>query len=251
MTNDAGAARAAGSTHALAERGPSADAGRDAILILVDTQVDFVMRHGLLHVPFAETIIPLGIGVLANLDRRRFAAVLFTHDTHDAAAYAGSPENVGRPDLGIPGFRLHCERGTVGWENVFHPGLVPSGIPVHRLDKAVFDAWEDPHAEVLTLRDDDANPAEAVTVERETFFAGLAADGIRTAVVMGVASDYCVRDMVAGLLKRSFRVEVIGEATAGIQRGMAQVVADEFAGRVTLVGADVPSTPPAPEAAND
>ena len=70
---------------------------------------------------------------------------------------------------------------------------------------------------------------------RDEFFALMKAQGVTVATVLGVASDFCVKDMIRGLLAFGFAVEVIEECTAGIARDMAQTVADEFPGRVTLI----------------
>lgn len=222
------------------------------ILVIVDTQIDFVMRYGLLAIAGAEAIVIPGIGVITNLDAGEYAAVLYTYDTHVASEYIGSLENVGQPDLGIPGFRLHCEKGTIGWENVFNPRLVPKGIPVFELEKKVFDAWEKDSAETpVHPTNDDRERLLGAAMGRDEFFTRLQALGVDTAVVIGVAADFCVKDQVRGLLARGFNVEVIEEVTAGIMRDMAQTIADEFAGQVTLIAAGVPDAAPLPEPAND
>lgn len=222
------------------------------ILVVVDCQVDFVMRYGLLAIAGAEAIIIPGIGVLSNLDSEEYAAVLFTYDTHTAAEYLGSLENVGQPALGIPGFRLHCEKGTVGWSNVFNPAMVPADIPVFELEKTVFDAWEKASEETLVYA---TNAARRRTINagipREEFFDAMRRMGVDTAVVIGVASDFCVKDQIKGLLARGFKVEVIAEVTAGIMRDMTQTIADEFPGQVEVIKAGTPDVPPAPEPAND
>lgn len=222
------------------------------ILVIVDTQIDFVMRFGLLSIAGAEAIIIPGIGVIANLDAGEYAAVLYTYDTHVASEYLGSLENVGQPDLGIPGFRLHCEKGTIGWENVFNPRLVPAGIPVFELEKTVFDAWEKDSADTPVYPTNaDRERLLGAAMGRDEFFDRLKAMGVDTAVVMGVAADFCVKDQIRGLLARGFRVQVIGEVTAGIMRDMAQTIQDEFPGAVEIVPAGVPETPPLPAPAND
>lgn len=206
------------------------------VLIVVDSQVDFVMRYGLLSVDGAESTIVPGIGILTSLDGEEYAAVLFTYDTHVAEEYLGSLENIGKPELGIPGFPLHCEKGTGGWENVFNIRLVPKGIPVFELEKDVFDAWEKPSDETLVYEMfNGARPLHGAGMERDAFFARLKALGVTTATVIGVASDFCVKDQIKGLLARSFKVEVIAAATAGIMRDIAQTVADEFPGQVDII----------------
>jgi nicotinamidase/pyrazinamidase len=225
---------------------------RRRILVVVDAQVDFVMRFGLLSIAGAEAIVVPGLGILASLDSDEYAAVIYTYDTHTAARYLGSQEHLGQPDKGIPGFRLHCEKGTPGWETVFNPRIVPAGIPVFELEKEVFDAFEKPSAETLVYQTNaDRERLIGSGVPRDDFYAHLAEMGVDTATVIGVAADYCVKDKIRGLLARGFRVEVIVEATAGIGRDMIQTIEDEFPGLVDVVPASVPQAPPAPVAAND
>jgi nicotinamidase/pyrazinamidase len=218
------------------------------ILIVVDTQMDFVMRWGLLSVAGAEAIIVPGVGILANLDANEYAAVLFTYDTHVAYKYLGSLENVGQPEFGIPAFRLHCELGTPGWENVFNPAAVPSAIAVYESRKSVFDWYQAPSAEVKVTRvDADRASGEGGDAEydRDGFLGATKARGVTTATVIGVASDFCVKDQIRGLLEAGFEVEVIAEATAGILRDIATTIAEDFPGRVAIVEAGTPVAPPA------
>jgi len=225
----------------------SRDLRRRRILVVVDTQSDFVMRYGLLAIAGAESIILPGIGVLSNLASDEYAAVLFTYDTHTRREYLGSIEHLGQPDKGIPGFRLHCEKGTPGWENVFNARLVPSAIPVFELEKTVFDAWEKPSDQTLVYQTNaDRERLTGSGMPRDDFFDRLRAMGVDTATVVGVASDYCVKDMIKGLLARGLKIEVIEEVTAGIGMTMIETIAREFPGRVELVPANVPDAPPAP-----
>lgn len=220
---------------------------RRKILVVVDTQADFVMRYGLLAIAGAESIIVPGLGLLSNLASDEYAAVLFTYDTHTRREYLGSIEHLGQPDKGIPGFRLHCEKGTPGWENVFNARLVPSAIPVFELEKTVFDAWEKPSDQTLVYQTNAQR--ERLTgsgMPRDDFFDRLQAMGVDTATVVGVASDYCVKDQIRGLLARDLKVEVIEEVTAGIGMTMIETIAREFPGQVELVPANVPDAPPEP-----
>lgn len=223
---------------------------RNVLVAVIDTQVDFVMRNGLLSVDGAEKIVAPGIGFLAGLDPDEVKAVLFTFDTHTRDVYMGSPENLGDPAAGIPGFPLHCELDTPGWQNVFNMEIVPAGIPVWTLQKGVFDMWEEPSDKVkvhpLTRQGEDGY---SWGHDRDFFFHGhrdangghdLMArghelEGVDTVRVIGVASDFCVRWAVDGFLKRGYRVEVVGDLTAGIQRDIERTVTDEWPGRVNVI----------------
>ena len=207
------------------------------LLLVVDTQVDFVMPAGALYVPGAEAIIEPGIAFLAQLDSRDYAAALFTFDSHDES-FAGSPENVGDPAAGVPGFPMHCAVGTPGWQNVFNPALVPEPIGLFQLHKGVFDMWEQQAGKVpvqpLARAMPTVTPGSAAC-DRDTFFRSVLPSEVRTATVIGVASDFCVKWAVNGLLERGYAVEIVAHLTRGIERDMAAVIADDFPGRVKLI----------------
>jgi nicotinamidase/pyrazinamidase len=186
------------------------------IVIVVDTQADFMKPDGALAVAGAHALIrPMGEWLRA-LDTADTAAVLFTFDTHFADTYPGSAEALQFP--------IHCVRGEPGWANVLSPDLVDPAIPTFRMEKGVFAMWEE---DGLTVEPIHAPGREAV--DRERFFAALHAAGVHQAVVIGVAADFCVRWAIEGLLARGFSVRVPAALTRGIGRDMSSVAAEEFA----------------------
>ena len=208
------------------------------ILVVIDTQVDFVMSDGALPVHGAERILRPGIDMLTKLDASEYAAVLFTFDTHSPKEYLGSLENIGDPGHNVPGFPLHCDKETPGWENVFNPRLVPADIPIFQLEKTVFDMWEKPSEETLVYempRDRPGNSFPAIGRERDSFFDHILPSRVDTADIIGVAADFCVKDAIAGFLRRGMKVRVHRDITAGILRDIDQTVADEFPGLVEIL----------------
>lgn len=201
-------------------------------LIRVDTQVDFVMRHGKLSVKDAERIIVPGINFMTQMDPEEYFADISTYDTHVREEYIGSLENIGDPEAGVPGFDIHCEKGTVGWENVFNQALVNQNIERAVYTKTVFDMWDAPNPETAENLMFSAFPGY---ITRDDYFERLAQNNVKTITVLGVASDYCVKFAIKGLLERGFNVEVLEEATAGISREIDQVIAEDFPGLVTLI----------------
>jgi nicotinamidase/pyrazinamidase len=195
------------------------------IVVIVDTQFDFMMKVGRLPVDGAEALIPDLITYVAALDPEEVEAVVFTFDTHALETFLGSPENLGNPEKGEPGFDIHCEKGTPGWENVINPTLVPNGIRVFTLEKGVFDMWAEPDLYLHTF-----NPA--FRVDREKFFSNPSVP----VEVVGVAADFCHRDAVLGFVKRGFNVTVPRNLTKGIIRQIEQIVAEDYpVGAVTIV----------------
>jgi nicotinamidase/pyrazinamidase len=187
----------------------SEEAQMTRFVIVVDMQRDFVTADGALPVPGAEALIVPAREWLAALDPAETAGVLFTFDTHDPAVYAGSPESAQFPP--------HCERGSPGWALVADWQAIDPAIPVYRLEKGVFDMWEE---DGLTLRDARSDGAP---IARDAFFGALEVDSV---TVIGVAADYCVRWAIEGLIARGFAVEVPEALTRGIAREIDAVVAE-------------------------
>ena len=199
-------------------------------LINVDAQVDFIMRNGLLAIKGAERIIAPMIYFLTMLDPKEYAGALFTYDTHQREIYEKSEE--------AKQFNLHCEKGTPGWELVAGPNLVSPHIPTFTLEKGVFDMWKENDLRVVSY-ETPAHPVDVprllINRHRDIFFQELKERGIDTITVIGVAADFCVKDAIAGLLERGFKVEIIRDLTTGIVRDIDQTVAEEFSGRVQIL----------------
>ncbi|CUS43897.1 MAG: isochorismatase family protein [Pseudomonadota bacterium] len=190
------------------------------IVIVVDTQADFMNPDGALAVGGADALVAPMNAWLGALSPDGTAAVLFTFDTHFADTYPSSPE--------AAEFPIHCVRETAGWHNVLDAGRVDSAIPVWRLEKGVFAMWEE---DGLTMEPIGGG----APVDRDAFFRGLKASGVEEAIVIGVAADYCVRWAIDGLVDRGFSVTVPEALTRGIARPIGQVLADDFAGRAVAL----------------
>ena len=193
-----------------------------SIVIVVDTQRDFMAEDGALSVPGAAALAEPMAAWLGALRAEETAAVLFTYDTHTPAAYAGSAEAAEFPP--------HCVAGTAGWENLLDPATIDPAIPVFGLEKGVFAMWQE---DGLFVR--DARDPAGLAIPREAFFEGLQAAGVSEATVIGVAADYCVRLAVEGLVARGFTVTVPAALTRGIARQIERVVAEDFAGAAVRV----------------
>ncbi len=191
-------------------------------VVVVDTQWDFMAGEGALSVAGAEELIAPMQSWLSALTPDEVAGVLFTFDTHFVETYAASPE--------AAMFPIHCIRGTKGWGNMLDVALVDPAIPAWRIEKGVFDMWAEPG---LAL--EDAREPNQPTIEREAFFADLAARRVTDVTVIGVAADYCVRWAVDGLIARGFAVTVPAGLTRGIERQIDAVAAEDFAGAGLIV----------------
>jgi nicotinamidase/pyrazinamidase len=202
-------------------------------LIVVDTQKDFMDPSGALYVPNANEIITPAQQFLRDLNPREYAGVLFTMDTHTIDTYAGSPES--------EQFGIHCDKATDGWRNVFNPEYMAEALPIYYLEKGVFNMWEEPGLQVYPSSGVENSYDETrglqgneVGIDRDQFFAQLLSQGM-TIQVIGVASDFCVKWAVDGLIRQGFQVEVIDALTRGIYDQTSEVFAAEGYGLVKVI----------------
>ncbi len=164
------------------------------VFVDIDTQRDFLEPSGALYVPGSREI-------LTNLERlTQFA--LDHHVPILATACAHSAED---PEL--ERFPPHCMAGTEGQKRVPQtdaPETIILGatdrltgkLPSHlTLNKQEFDVFSRPDADELIGRYNQSGP---------------------TFVVYGVATDYCVRAAVEGLLARKCRVAIVSDAVWAI-----------------------------------
>lgn len=185
------------------------------LIIVVDTQADFMLPDGALPVAGADAIVPPLAEWLGRRTPANTAAVVFTFDTHFAETYAHSAE--------AALFPIHCVKGTPGWRNLLDPLSVPPAIPCRTLEKGVFDMWAE---DGLLLHDPRGKSSP---VARDMFFAELRGQGVEHTIVVGVAADYCVRWAIDGLVRRGFSVAVPEGLTRGIERSIETVLLDDFA----------------------
>jgi len=162
------------------------------VFVDVDTQVDFVEPDGALYVPGAEALKPAFARLVeaARAHRRPLVASADAHPPED-------PE--------FEQFPPHCLAGTPGAERVAETEL--DDPRVVRSDGSGADGEGD---RVLLLKETfdlfDNPAAEGV----------LAATGADTAIVFGVALDYCVRAAALGLRERGYETLVVRDATAPV-----------------------------------
>jgi nicotinamidase/pyrazinamidase len=151
----------------------------NTLLVVVDTQYDFMMPLGALYVPGAEKlIVPMIERVLSHNPRD----VLFTMDTHCELDYYLSAE--------AKEFPKHCIAGTKGHENV-----LPM-LGADRIRKRVFDVWKD--IRCISYLKDRAKDYDDIEI-------------------IGVAADYCVMYAYEGFIERGFKARVNGDLTVGIK----------------------------------
>ncbi|HUW34518.1 MAG TPA: isochorismatase family protein [Planctomycetota bacterium] len=181
---------------------------RKAVLFDADTQVDFMKSTGKLYVPEAEDIIPR-VTDLMEYARNMNLMVVSTKDTH-------APD-----DPEFAQFGPHCIPGTPGWEKL--EGTV---LPDH------IELPIDWPADLP----DDILEHQQIIVQKNTvdpFMSWILHEVVERlqkprCLVFGVATDYCVKHMCLGLLKRKCRVSVILNATRPIREDTGRDAIEEM-----------------------
>jgi nicotinamidase/pyrazinamidase len=179
----------------------------------VDTQRDFLEPDGALFIAGSEAIRPQ----LARLTQ--FAADRAIPTL--ATACAHQPED---PEFAT--FPPHCLLGTPGQNRVTETACdasivleagsaVPDPLPLHlTIPKREYDVFSNPDAGRIV---------EAYARSRTTF------------VVYGVATDYCVRCAVLGLLERGQKVALVVDAIWAVDPSAEPALLSEFAERGALL----------------
>ena len=170
-------------------------------LVIIDVQNDFADPKGSLSVAGAPDVIPV-INRAADLARRRGAIVVLTQDWHPPS----TPHF--QKDGGI--WPVHCVADTWGAE--LSPALdVPADTPIVRKGSNGEDGYSG-----FTMKD-PATGAEIPTELAEV----LRSKGIDDVVVLGLATDYCVKATALDAVKLGFHATVLttGCAAVDLQAG--------------------------------
>lgn len=163
----------------------------------VDTQADFMLPGGKLHVPGAEKLIP-------NLDK-------LTDQARKDRVFLMSDACVHAPDdPEFQRFPPHCVRGTPGAEMIPETVAETFLILPNRREAAVphdLSPYQQVILEKQTLDVFD-NPLTEIVLERLKQFTDADAEFI----VFGVVTEYCVRCVAKGLRERGRRVALAEDA---------------------------------------
>lgn len=186
------------------------------ILIDEDTQIDFMVPAGALYVPGAEHLIP-ALGRIFEGARERGIPVISSVDAHRE----NDPEFADWP--------AHCVAGTLGQQKISatllngraaapnRPGVeLPQNAPQVIVEKQTLDVFSNPNFVKLLERYPDDECA-----------------------VVGVATDYCVRYAVEGLLNAGRKVRVVTDAIQPIDAAEGERLLAQWAARgATLTTSD-------------
>lgn len=186
-------------------------------LIVVDVQNDFADRRGSLSVQGGAEIIPL-INAEIGLALARGAAVAYTGDWHPAH----TPHFA--QDGGI--WPVHCVADTWGAE--FYPDLKVDGPVIYKGTHG-----EDGYSG-FSMR----NPSGGLAVPTE-LDATLAVGGTKRLVVVGLATDYCVKATALDGVRLGYETAVMLDCVRAVDllAGDGERALDEMAAAgVRLIG---------------
>lgn len=225
----------------------------EKIALVIDAQNDFMTPNGALYVPGADNILDTLNEYLSSIRiENGYYGIIFTADTHEKDEYQASEE--------AKLFPPHCIKGSEGFNfavdmtklptlesirNERVQELIKTGktedqateiardekiIVPERLimNKGVFNMWEESNLSVRPYRLSGELVAHGGAQDRDALFTNLKNIGVDQVEVVGVASDYCVKDAIHGLLIRGFTVTVYDNLVAGIERDIYQVAEEEF-----------------------
>jgi len=157
-----------------------------SVLLLVHLQNDFC-PGGALAVPGGDEIIPLANACIEFFNQKGFSIVL-TRDWHPS-------NHCSFKEQGGP-WSVHCVQGSLGSQ--FHPELrLPPGT-------LIVSGATNPKKEAYSGFDGTTLEDRLEDVGAETLF------------VLGLATDYCVKQTVLDACQRGFRVVVLADGVRGI-----------------------------------
>ncbi len=167
------------------------------VFVDIDTQFDFMNPNGNLYVPGAEDIID-NIKKLFDYAKEHKIKILSSIDAHAV----DDPE--------FKHFPSHCIKGTPGNQKI-EASMCNGNIIIENIEQEITESMMG---------------HEQIIVESQTFdiFESINTDRIVNKldvcnyVVFGVATDYCVKAAVLGLLKRGYNVSLVTDATKAITK---------------------------------
>ena len=178
----------------MSDDGAVVDFDRTTAIIVTDVQNDFADPKGSLYVRGGEEVPAI---VNHEIDRALAAgaAALYTQDWH--------PESTPHfaKDGGV--WPVHCVASTWGAE--FHPDLIVVGGVIRK-----GTGGEDGYSG-FSMRDPETGETSRTDLE-----SALRDQGVARVVIVGIATDYCVRETALDALRLGFRTVVLHEAVRAV-----------------------------------
>jgi nicotinamidase/pyrazinamidase len=181
-------------------------------LLVVDVQNDFAEIDGSLYVKGGEAVVPV-INAEIEKAQRAAALIIYSQDWH--------PETTRHfaKDGGI--WPVHCVGRS--WGSAFHEGLtVIEGSEIIRKGTGGEDGYS-----AFSVRDPHSGATFPTELE-----AALRRRDIERLVIVGLATDYCVKETALDARRLGFEVAVVSEGIGAVElqagdgeRALAAVIA--------------------------
>lgn len=193
--------------------------GNKVVFVDIDTQFDFMNPKGSLYVPDAEDIIG-NIKKLFDYAKEHKIKILSSTDAH----------TVDDPEFQL--FPPHCIKGSHGNQKI-DASACKDNITIENVEMDIAESMLD-HEQIIIEKQsfdifDNTNTDKVITQLDAGDF-----------VVFGVATDYCVKEAVIGLL-RYYNVSLVTDATKAITKEGEEKALKEMkdAGAVFITTEDI------------
>ena len=164
------------------------------LFIDIDTQNDFMFKEGNLYVPDAENIIE-NLKKLTEFAYRNNIPIFSSVDSHT------------QDDPEFKQFPPHCIKGTEGQEKINETKIKEAlFIPSDRTIEIDFTKYR----QFIFEKD------KLSVFSNPNFEKAIEKIGKEIFVVYGVATEYCVKECVEGLLERNKNVYIVVDAIKGV-----------------------------------
>ncbi|MDP9075453.1 MAG: isochorismatase family protein [Actinomycetota bacterium] len=189
---------------------------RSTALVVVDVQNDFADPSGSLYVAGGEDVV-----AVANIEIARAvedgATIVYTQDWHPPT----TPHFVSSGGV----WPVHCVGGT--WGSELHPDLRVEGERVRKGTRG-----EDGYSG-FSVRDPENGQMAPTVLE-----AMLRQRGVDRVVILGLATDYCVKETALDAVRLGFETVVLptGIRPVDLQAGDGQRALDDMAGAGVAFG---------------
>jgi len=167
------------------------------VFVDIDTQFDFMNSLGNLYVPGAEDIID-NIRKLFDCAKKHKIKILSSIDAH----------TIDDPEFKL--FPTHCLKGTPGNQKI-EASTCKDNVVIENVEQDITESMLD-HDQII------------IEKQSHDIFESINTDEIANKldagnfVVFGVATDYCLKAVVLGLLKRGYNVSLVTDATKAITK---------------------------------
>jgi nicotinamidase/pyrazinamidase len=167
------------------------------VFVDIDTQFDFMNLRGNLYVPDAEDIVD-NIKKLFDCAKKHKIKILSSIDAH----------TIDDPEFKL--FPTHCLKGTPGNQKI-EASTCKDNVVIENVEQDITESMLD-HDQII------------IEKQSHDIFESINTDEIANKldagnfVVFGVATDYCVKAAVLGLLKRGYNVSLVTDATKAITK---------------------------------